>query len=60
MRVDGSRHMKILIDPLDKERMEDRLDAMSEIYKKLTTKRVAFDFAKPNSFVKKVIEAKAK
>ena len=60
VRVDGSRHMKVLIDPLDKERMEDRLDAMSEIYRKLTTKRISFDFAKPNSFVKKVIEAKAK
>lgn len=58
MRVtlDGKKHMKIFIDPLDKEKVEDKLDAMASIYEKITTHKISFDFSKPNSFQKKVLE----
>jgi hypothetical protein len=56
--LDGKRHIKIFFDPLDKEKVESKLDAISHIYHKLTTHKITLHFARPNSFQKKVLEAK--
>jgi hypothetical protein len=50
--------MRVFLDPLDKEKVESKLDAMQSIYFKLTTHKVQIGFSKPNSFQKKVLEAK--
>jgi hypothetical protein len=46
----GKRTEKIFLDPLDRELMEPRLEAMSHAYAKLTTHNVVFDFSKPTAF----------
>ena len=46
----GKKTIKIFIDPLDREKVEDKLDSFTEVYKQLTHKAVEFDFSKPNSF----------
>ena len=55
--VEGRRFENVLLDPLDKDVMEPRLEAMSACYKKLTTHTLHFDFSKPNNFQKKKMEA---
>ena len=50
--------MKLFLDPLDKEKVENKLDAMAAIYNKITTQKISIDFSKPSSFQKKVLEAK--
>uniref|UniRef100_A0A7S3P341 40S ribosomal protein S7 n=2 Tax=Euplotes crassus TaxID=5936 RepID=A0A7S3P341_EUPCR len=60
VHTDGTQTMKVFLDPLDKEKVEDRLDAMSEAYKKLTTRKVKFFFAKPTKFQKQLAEFKKK
>jgi hypothetical protein len=56
--LDGKKHLKIFIDPLDKEKVEGKLDAIAQIYHKLTTHKISFHFSRPNSFQKKVLDAK--
>ena len=58
--ADGTQATKIFLDPLDKDKVEDRLDAMSEAYKKVTHKKVKFFFAKPTKFQKVLAEMKKK
>jgi hypothetical protein len=48
----------VLLDPLDKEKVENKIDAMSQLYGKLTTHKIEIGFSKPNTFQKKVLEAK--
>ena len=60
VNVDGTQTTKIYLDPLDKDKVEDRLDAMSEAYKKVTQKKVKFFFAKPTKFQKVLAEMKKK
>ena len=50
--------MKLFLDPLDREKVENKIDAMASIYHKITTHKIAIDFSKPNSFQKKVLESK--
>ena len=52
----GKKVLKVYLDPLDQEEFEDKLDALTEAYKHLTNKRVAFEFGKPNKFVSQLIE----
>jgi hypothetical protein len=56
--LDGKKHIKLFLDPLDKEKHEAKIEAMASIYNKLTTHKIAIDFQKPNSFQKKVLEQK--
>ena len=56
--MDGKKHIKVYLDPLDREKIEHKLDAMSNIYNKYTNQKIQFGFAKPNSFQKKVLEQK--
>ena len=56
--LDGAKHTKIFLDPLDKEKVDSKLDAMAQIYHKLTTHKISIHFSKPNSFQKKVLEQK--
>mmetsp|Transcript_10557 Transcript_10557/g.9310 ORF Transcript_10557/g.9310 Transcript_10557/m.9310 type:complete len:213 (+) Transcript_10557:36-674(+) len=60
VQTDGTQTIKVFLDPLDKEKMEDRLDSMSEAYKKLTARKVRFLFAKPTKFQKQLAEFKKK
>ena len=50
--------MKLFLDPLDKEKVENKIDAMAQIYHKITTHKISIHFSKPNSFQKKVMDAK--
>ena len=38
MRIDGSRLFKILLDPNDRELIEEKLSVLAAIYKKITNK----------------------
>ena len=48
--VNGNKIHKIFLDPLDKEKVEDKLDAFTETYRKLTHKKVQFEFSTPTPF----------
>jgi small subunit ribosomal protein S7e len=50
VRVDGSQFYKIHLDQNDKEFLEDRLDAIATVYKKLTTKDIVFEFRQEKPF----------
>jgi hypothetical protein len=56
--LDGKKHLKVFLDPLEKEKIESKLEAISHIYQKLTTHKVSLHFSRPNSFQKKVLDAK--
>jgi predicted KAP-like P-loop ATPase len=58
--LDGKQHMRVFLDPLDRAKVENKLDAMQSMYFKLTTHKVQISFSKPNSFQKKVLEGKKK
>lgn len=44
VRVDGSRILKITLDVADKEFLEDKVEIIQSVYKRLTTKDVVLDF----------------
>jgi small subunit ribosomal protein S7e len=52
----GEMQEKIYLDPLDRGLVADKLDAMAHAYAKLTTHKIALEFAKPTSFQKKTLE----
>ena len=52
--------MKVFLDPLDKEKVESKLEAMAQIYSKLTTHKISIGFSRPNSFQTKVLATKNK
>ena len=57
--ADGKKQVKILIDPLDKEFVEDKAEAMAAVYQKLTTHKIQIGFSKPTAFqLKKIAEKK--
>lgn len=59
--VDGAKHESVFLDPMDKDIISGRLEAMTNAYAALTTHTVHFGFAKLTSFQKKKLEvAKAK
>jgi small subunit ribosomal protein S7e len=56
VQADGRRQEIVLLDPLDNEIMEDKLDAIIDCYHKLTTHKISLGFAKPSVFQQKVIK----
>jgi hypothetical protein len=54
--MDGRRHEKVFLDPLDKEVMESRMHAITHCYHKLTTHKIALGFSKPTHFQQKIID----
>lgn len=59
MTTDGKRHQRVYLDPLDREVMESRIDAITHCYHKLTTHKIALGFSKPNHFQQKIIDQRA-
>merc|ERR1712099_54954 len=61
MRVaaDGRKHQKVLLDPLDKDVVENKIDAVIHCYHKLTTHKIALGFSKPSIFQQKIIASRA-
>jgi len=61
MRVslDGKRQQKVFLDPLDKDLMGTKIDAVTHVYQKLTTHKITLGFSKPSLFQQKVIESRA-
>merc|ERR1711934_762851 len=61
MRIaaDGRKHQKVMLDPLDKDIIENKIDAIIHCYHKLTTHKIALGFSKPSIFQQKLIASRA-
>jgi hypothetical protein len=59
MTMDGKRHQRVYLDPLDKETVEKKMAAITHCYHKLTTHKIALGFSKPNTFQQKVMDQRA-
>merc|ERR1712032_138240 len=57
--MEGRQIEKVFLDPMDRELMEARLDALSHAYQKLTTHTLHFEFSKPTKFQISKLEKKA-
>lgn len=57
--IDGHRHQKVFLDPLDRDIMDNRIDAITHCYHALTTHKIALGYAKPSHFQQKIIDQRA-
>ena len=46
----------VYLDPLDRQLVDEKLDAIADAYAKLTTHKITLEFAKPTNFQKKKLE----
>jgi len=46
--MNGALFEKVYLDPLDQQEMAEKCEHLSHAYQKLSTHKVAFEFAKPN------------
>lgn len=49
---------RVFLDPMDKDAVGDKIEAMAHAYKRLTTHKIHIDFKKPTSHQIKKLEAK--
>jgi small subunit ribosomal protein S7e len=59
MTVEGRQIEKVFLDPMDRDVMEARLDALTNAYARLTTHTVHFEFSKPTRFQLSKLDKKA-
>jgi Ribosomal protein S7e. len=50
IKSDGKRVFKVLLDPNNREEIQDKLDTISAIYSKLANKEVVFEFPQNRDF----------
>lgn len=50
VRTDGSRYFRVLLDPKDRDSIEEKCDVLSAIYRKLCNKTVKFEFPAHREF----------
>jgi small subunit ribosomal protein S7e len=50
MRVNGTRLVKILLDPKDRELTEQKLDVWAAVYRKIANKDVVFEYPVSREF----------
>ena len=50
VRVDGSRYFRVLLDPKDRDSIEEKCDVLSAIYRKVCNKTVKFEFPANREF----------
>ena len=56
VQADGKKQQIVLLDPLDAELMDEKLDAIIDCYHTLTTHKISLGFAKPSVFQQKIIK----
>ena len=56
--ADGRKQQKVFVDPLDKDVIEGKIDALIHCYHKLTTHKIALGFSKPSLFQQKLIASR--
>jgi len=44
VRLDGSKFIRVTVDSVDKDFLEDKVDAIAQLYKQLTHKDIHFEF----------------
>mmetsp|Transcript_35792 Transcript_35792/g.41752 ORF Transcript_35792/g.41752 Transcript_35792/m.41752 type:complete len:202 (+) Transcript_35792:78-683(+) len=49
-RLDGSTVMKIILDQNDKDLIDDRLEAIAHVYKRISTKEITFEYRAEQTF----------
>merc|ERR1712232_747738 len=59
MGADGRKSEKVMLDPLDKDDIDNKIDAIVHCYHKLTTHKIALGFSKPSHFQQKILSARA-
>jgi small subunit ribosomal protein S7e len=50
VRIDGTKFMKVTVDANDKDFLEDKIDAIAQLYKQLTHKDIHFEFKQEQVF----------
>ena len=53
VKIDGTRLMKILLDEKEKDKTEDKVELWSQIYHKLTAKKINFTYQRVMDFKRK-------